>query len=818
MANPIVRTEETDALTHGALRSVIEHSPFGMAVVDSSLRIVHMDARSRNGIFRNVRPVIGCELLDAMRILFPEPTARELVSHFRCTLETGQPYHSQRSTWTRVDLEDVESYEWEIHRILLPDGDFAVACYFVETTELRQRADALTRIHELSEYFVQLGPSLEECLARMLETAMWVMGAEKGAIHILDETANVLRIGAHKGLPPRFVEFFGEVRAGADSACTAALRTGSRVVVENVLDSPVFADPWTLEVVLAAGIRAVQSTPLKSAAGHVLGTISTHFSQPHRPHDADFVLLELLARQAAEYVERKRSEQSLRAADEQLRQISETMSALVTRCSRDLHYVWVSKPYAEWLELEVDEIVGRPIVDILGRDAFEQLRPHFERVLEGEVVHYEQLLDVKNIGLRWITATYRPTFDRSGRCDGWVAAVVDIDDRKRMEQSIEFARAAAEDANRTKDEFLATVSHELRSPLQGILNWLTLLREGRLDETQRTRALDSVERNVRVQLQLVRDMLDVSRIAAGKVELDRKPVDLGGIVGNASDECLPRAAAQGIDLSVLDGGCGLVLGDTGRLHQVFANLLDNAMKFTPSGGRVTLECRREGDQSVVAVSDTGDGIDPSFLPRLFEHFTQADTSSTRRYGGLGLGLAIVKQLVELHGGTVRARSDGIGRGATFEVRIPELALSSTRGQPAPAPNRSVRRLDGVQVLLVDDDVDSLDAMSMVLRVSGASVRSASSAADAWRAFVEQEPDVLVSDLSMPEEDGYSLLRRIQKTRTRDSFSAVALTGFTRDEDRERALAAGFATHVPKPVDPDTLVNILGGLLPQRVGH
>jgi signal transduction histidine kinase len=375
------------------------------------------------------------------------------------------------------------------------------------------------------------------------------------------------------------------------------------------------------------------------------------------------------------------------------------------------------------------------------------------------------------------------------------------------------ARADAESANRAKDEFLATVSHELRSPIQGILGWLALLKKGSLEPALHTKALESVERSVRLQAQLVHDIIDVSRIVAEKVELERAPLDLTAIVEATAEEFQPDAVAKRIELSVRGGHCGIVLGDRERLHQVIANLLSNALKFTPAGGRATVTCARKRGQAIVTVTDTGEGIEPSFLPRLFERFTQGDASSTRRHGGLGLGLAIVKHLVELHGGTVAARSKGRGRGATFEVRLREQ-VPGRHMQTSPVP-RLPPRLDGVEILLVEDDRDALEAMTLALRTTGASVRAAASASEALAAYAKRPPDVLVSDLSMPDEDGYSLLRRIRQLGNGNAVPAIALTGYTRPKDKARVLAAGFAAHVSKPAEPEALVSILGKVLSGR---
>ena len=373
------------------------------------------------------------------------------------------------------------------------------------------------------------------------------------------------------------------------------------------------------------------------------------------------------------------------------------------------------------------------------------------------------------------------------------------------------AESEAAVSSRIKDDFLATVSHDLRTPLQGILAWLTLLQDGRLDAAQTAQALQSVERSVRLQARLINDIMDTARIESGKVEIDNTPVDLAQLLETTVEEYLPQARARRVDLHAEPKPRCLVIGDREQLHQVFANLLSNALKFTPAGGSVTIACDRRGRRVVTTVTDTGHGIDAEFMPLLFKRFSQADTSITQRFGGLGLGLAIVRHVVELHGGTVSANSDGRGRGATFTVSLPAApwdALADANEGESPES----LRLDGLEILLVEDDQDTLDAMTHGLSALGASVRPATSVAEAWRSFVHHAPHLVLTDLSMPIEDGYSLLRRIHAQRNRPPV--VALTGLTRPEDKESVERAGFSAFVAKPIDLRQLVTILHDLFPK----
>ena len=376
--------------------------------------------------------------------------------------------------------------------------------------------------------------------------------------------------------------------------------------------------------------------------------------------------------------------------------------------------------------------------------------------------------------------------------------------------------AEARDANRAKDEFLATLSHELRTPLTAMLGWVRMLQSGTLDEATSARALRVIDRNTKLQAQLIDDLLDVSRIVTGKLSLELKAVDVGAVVETAIDAVTPAALAKSVELERrVAPAAGPAWADPHRLQQVVWNLLSNAVKFTPSGGRVTVAVERDDPHVVVRVDDTGQGIAPEFLPYIFDRFRQADSTTTRAHGGLGLGLAIVHHLVTLHRGTVTAASEGPDRGATFTVRIP-LAPLRTAARFTSGAAIGVDRLPaltGVRVLVVDDDADARDLVTAVLGQSGAEVVTASSTVEALDVLARARPHVLVSDLSMPGDDGYALLQRVRALGLdHDGWvPAVALTAFARAEDRARALAAGYAVHVSKPVEPDELVEVVARL-------
>ena len=388
--------------------------------------------------------------------------------------------------------------------------------------------------------------------------------------------------------------------------------------------------------------------------------------------------------------------------------------------------------------------------------------------------------------------------------------------REQLLLRAERARADAEAANRIKDEFLATLSHELRTPLTSLLGWSSVLREARRDEKILHQGLEAIDRNARVQAQLIDDLLDVSRIVSGKLNLDVRPLDIASVARAAINVVRPAADAKGITLDYSDEpGLGAISADSARLHQIIWNLLSNAVKFTPHGGKISVRVDRDGTDARVSVRDTGQGIDAEFLPSVFDRFRQADSSTTRSFGGLGLGLAIVRHLVELHGGTVSAQSDGINKGATFTATFPLLA---DRTEPVAiahceSPSLESHSLDGLRVLLVDDEAEARQIISTVITRTGAEVKACTSAHEALAKLVEWKPDVILSDIAMPDEDGYSFIGKVRSL-PRDKGGetpAAALTAYARDVDRRQALDAGYQMHIAKPIGASQLVTMIARL-------
>jgi PAS domain S-box-containing protein len=485
-----------------------------------------------------------------------------------------------------------------------------------------------------------------------------------------------------------------------------------------------------------------------------------------------------------------------------------------------------------WWSRELEEIVGLdPGAFNQTEDGFfefvhEEDRPSVRHAVEGAVQdRSDYVVEFRFLHgsgeWRWMEGRGRATYAEDGTPRTLYGIGVDITERKRAEIALREAKASAESANELKDQFLATLSHELRTPLNAILGYVRMLQTNSIAPEKRQRAIDVIERNAVAQNQLVEDLLDMSRITTGKVRLDPEPTPIVTVLNEAIDGIKPATDAKGISLTVdVDPFAGTVTADTTRLQQVFWNLLTNAVKFTSAGGHVSASLRGMGASVEVAITDSGAGIAPEFLPFVFEPFRQADARFDRAHGGLGLGLAITKQLVQLHGGTIQAASPGIGQGATFTIRLPRLGghdISTAdrvrqRGPDTGEDLSAPASLAGINILLVDDEQDTLTMFRDALENAGAHVRAVASGSDAVLEMDNWWPDLLVTDLGLPAMDGYELLRTIRLASSERPIPAVAVSAYARLSDRSRAIAAGFQAHVAKPIDPVALVRVLASTI------
>ena len=555
---------------------------------------------------------------------------------------------------------------------------------------------AMRRLNEIGTRCARDGNDLEACLQEILRVAIEISAADRGSIQLVDSLSGFLNLTNESGFDQNFHEFLSD--ADSPSTPNLAVETQQRVIVEDVRQSALFVGSPSLTAMNKAGVRAVQSTPLVSSAGNVLGVISTHFNTTRRPTEQEMRLMDLLARQAADYLERKR------------------------------------------VEAEKEELLER----------------------EHELRH------------------------------------------------------TAEEANRLKDEFLAIMSHELRNPLNVILGYAELLL--RSEEIRGAaplrRMADAVKRNAVAQSKLIRDLLDLSRLRSGKLELNRETVSPVVSIHNAIETVRLEAAEKNIRIDVeAPDDTVFVRADPVRLEQVIWNLLNNAVKFTPRDGRIVVKLHTDTEQIVLTVEDNGQGIDSSFLPHIFEIFRQADSAANRSQSGMGIGLAVVQQLVELHGGSVSAHSEGVGQGASFTICLPRS--DESRLQSKPTLELSIDSLEGMSVLVVDDSEDTTEMVRHLLEMGGATVTAVTSGFEALRVAREKQFDVVLSDISMPGMDGFEFLGKLHNLPGYHDLPAIALTGFGRPEDVQRAHSQGFYAHLTKPFDIEALANLLQKMPRQR---
>ncbi|BAY90480.1 MULTISPECIES: hybrid sensor histidine kinase/response regulator [unclassified Tolypothrix] len=530
-----------------------------------------------------------------------------------------------------------------------------------------------------------------------------------------------------------------------------------------------------------------------------------------------------------EIAERQRILEILRQSEERYRYLAEAIPQLVWTTNSQGECDYFNQKWYEYTGLTFEESLGSGWVTALHPDDVQNAYEVWINAVNSGTL-YENEYRFKRASddtYRWQLARGLPLKDEQGVVVKWFGTCTDIQEQKQIQQERaqlleleQAARTKAETANRIKDEFLAILSHELRTPINTILGWSRLLQSGRLAPEKISPALETIERNAKLQTQLIEDLLDVSSILQGKLTLQTQSLHLESIVLSAIDTITLAAQTKSIQVNtIFVPNVGPVLGDSTRLQQVVWNLLSNAVKFTPPGGKVEVQLNQVDGYAQIIVSDTGKGINAEFLPYAFDYFRQADSSSTRKFGGLGLGLAIVRNIVEIHGGTVTAASPGNDLGATFTVCLPliqdrNLALFNEQNNSLSLISNSLS-LSGVQILLVEDDADSRDFLAFVLQQDGAEVISVSSALAALQVLEQTKPDVLISDIGMPEMDGYTLLRQI-RARTAEAGGqiaavskaipkAIALTAFASSQDKQQALQAGFQMHLSKPINPEELV-------------
>ncbi|MEG4988310.1 PAS domain-containing protein [Microcoleus sp. BR0-C5] len=572
----------------------------------------------------------------------------------------------------------------------------------------------------------------------------------------------------------------------------------------------------------AVSIRALVDVPCLQEGRWVALLLVTSKAVRHWRPDEVWLMQEVVARLWT-VILHARALHELHESEARFRALADNIAQLAWMTDAAGGIFWYNQRWFEYTGTTLEEMQGWGWQLVHHPEHVDRVVEKFRRCIETAELWEDTFpLRGKDGSYRWFLSRAVPIRDDQGKVLRWCGTNTDITDgkvaeaeRERLLAREKAAREEAERANRVKDEFLAVLSHELRTPLNPIMGWAKLLQSNLLTPEKQRYALETIERNAKLQTQLIEDLLDVSGILQGKVSLNIAPVDLAGVIGAAIETVRLAAEVKSIQISTqFAPHLGPVLGDAGKLQQVVWNLLSNAVKFTPPGGRIEVVLDRVDTLAQITVTDTGKGIEPDFLPYVFDYFRQADSSMTRKFGGLGLGLAIVRHLVELHGGTVKSDSPGEGKGATLTVRIPLMPVQSQTSPAGTASPAQSFNLSGINVLAVDDDADARDLVVFLLEDCGASVTAVSNATDALAVLTESVPDLLLSDIGMPDTDGYMLMRQIRALAPDQGglVPAIALTAYAGEIDYQQALAAGFQRHIAKPLDPDKLVQAIGEVL------
>ena len=764
-----------------------------LLVLDKELRV-----ESANRAFYRVfgvepRATIGRSIYDLGNRQWDIPRLRELLEEIlpqKTTIEDFRVEHVFESIGPRIMLlnaRQVHDAEHKTQRILLAIEDI---------TERSQGATLLQLQRDTLEMLVEGTPLPQVLGALAREMEKRSQHKVMAAVHMLDQTGTRFGLAVAPSLPDSYRRATEgmDVKSRTGPCCVAVL-TRKPVIVTDV-----DADPqWRAFAEFAAplGIRAGWSTPIVSSQGEIVGTFANYYEQPRDPSVQDIAVVDVLTRTVALAIERAR------AQSDQARLAAIVTSSDDAIISKDLDGVIMSwnRGAQQLFGYTAEEAIGKPVTMLIPDDHLDEEPQILRRIRSGESVdHYETVRRRKDGTLIDISLTVSPLRDAAGRIIGASKIARDITQRKRAEDELR-------ESDRRKTEFLATLAHELRNPLAPIRNAVQVLRRTGGSGENVLPATEMMERQVGHMVRLVDDLLDVSRISHGRIELRRERIELGSVIHHAVEAVRPLAECSGVDLIVTTPPQPMYLNaDATRLAQVLENLLNNACKFTGQSGRIWLSVEQEGEHAVIRVRDAGIGIATDQLTRIFDMFTQVDTSLERPVSGLGIGLSLVKGLVEMHGGTVEAHSAGVGHGSEFTVRLP-LAREASPELPEPTVSELTITTPR-RVLVVDDNQDSAESLALLLKLAGHETHIAYDGLEAVQAAAAFRPDVVLLDLGLPKMNGYEAARRMRAQSRNNGMVLVALTGWGQEEDRQKSRAAGFDAHIVKPVDPAVLSKLL----------
>ena len=808
------------------LAQAFEQSPSFLAILRSPEHVFEY-VNERYYQLLGHRPLVGRTVREAL----PEVAGQGFFEILDRTYQSGEPFvgSAMRLMVQREPAGPLQEafIDFVYQPVRDPDGEVSgILAHGIDVTERKQTEARDRFLLQVEDALRPLDDPEQITLtaARLLAEHLRADRVAYADVEADEDTFN-LSGDFSRGVPSivgryRFADFGAEVLAD--------MRTGVPYVVDDV-DShrPPIGD---LTYYRRIQVQAVICVPLLKA-GHLVAAMAAHQATPRHWTRADVELAEHVASRCYESLERGRMARTLRRSESRFRALADSMPQIVFVADADGRIEYFNRQWYEYTGHPEGSVAPEQWKQAHTEDGLRRVMEAWPEALRsGQPYEIEYPLRRRDGQYRWHLGRARPIRDEGGRTIRWYGTNTDIHDRKQIEdalanalQSEQSARREAEFASRMKDEFLATLSHELRTPLNAILGWSHMLRRENARPEELVRGAEVIERNARAQARIIEDLLDMSAIISGKVRIDVGPVDMLAITQAAIETARPAADAKHIRIQADLAPVGTqVRGDPNRLQQVLWNLLSNAVKFTGRNGRIGVTLQEVAGHVELCVSDTGKGIPAEFLPHVFDRFRQADASTTRQHGGLGLGLAIVKQLVELHGGVVRVSSEGPDRGAAFTVRLPLPRADAPRqssgsgdvARPPPAvaiPADECRAIAGKRVLVVDDEADARELVRELLEGCRAEVTLAGSSDEAI-AIANREPfDVIVSDIGMPGEDGYTMMERLRATTSSRDIPAMALTAYARPEDRVRAIRAGFQMHASKPVEPAELIAMVASL-------
>ncbi len=758
--------------------------------------------------------------------LMPPSDLAESAARWQECQITGEVYQVE----LRLRRASDKMERWHLSRGLpIRDAGNQIVEWIGTNTDIHDRKQA--QLHEQFLSGLELRLRQQSHPAEMLWEAMISMGeylnVDRCIWHEIDAEAG-LAIVDRDWHQPGLISVAGtyQISDFKTPEMKALSLAGQTLVISDIAN-----DPQTAPLVdnyEAIGLSALVDVPCIQEGRWVAHLVVTSQAVRHWRTDEVSLMQEMVARLWT-VIQHARAVQDLHESESRFRALADNIAQLAWMTDASGWIFWYNQRWFDYTGTTLEEMQGWGWHQVHHPEHVDRVVAKFRRCIIETGEPWEDTFPLRGTdgSYRWFLSRAVPIRDEQGNVLRWCGTNTDITDRQlaaaereRLLALEKAAREEAEQANRVKDEFLAVLSHELRTPLNPILGWAKLLRSKTLTPEKQRYALETIERNAKLQTQLIEDLLDVSGILQGKVSLNIVPVDLAGAIGSAIETVRLSAEVKSIQISTeFAPHIGQVLGDGNRLQQVFWNLLSNAVKFTSPGGKIDVKLDRAGTDAQITVTDTGKGIETDFLPYVFDYFRQADSTFTRKFGGLGLGLAIVRHLVELHGGTVKADSAGEAQGATFTVRIPLMPVQPETILAPTAPESSFN-LSGIRVLAVDDDVDARDLVVFLLEDCGATVTAVSNAADALAVLTQSVPDLLLSDIGMPDTDGYMLLRQVRALPPEQGglVPAIALTAYAGEIDYQQALAAGFGRHLSKPLEPDKLVQAILDLLVGRSGE